>query len=159
MSDGSLPPPLDASTIRMAEPVIEFVTEWTRQYFGCSRDEAFERLKRGADPGGMPITLLKCAFAEWAIPESRGLRSAMIEDMGEQTALRVLADMHRMLDEILAHASLQAGSINFETLDFPQRYRNKYLLSKETIVAQFEAYLQVITRAHLVDRALARRRS
>ncbi|KAF6767541.1 hypothetical protein PSEUBRA_005637 [Kalmanozyma brasiliensis GHG001] len=140
---------IDHSIVNTAEPFIAFVTEWTRQHFNCTRNEAFERMKRGSDPNGLPITLMIRAVIEYAMPASRGLEPAMIADLGEETARRYLAEMNRIRDLAIDNPNAMAGIMQFETLNLPRDVRRKYLLTRETAEAHWEAYLRVITVCRL----------
>lgn len=145
------PPALPASVLKTAEPFIEFVTEWTREHYGGTREEAFERMKRGSAPDGLSINVLGDSLWLWALPDERGLTSAMIADLGEATARRYLADIQRVLRITRQDPNAQPYHSGFPYLHLPQDVKDKYLLTVGTIRAQWEAYLQVMGREHVLD--------
>ncbi|KAF6767540.1 hypothetical protein PSEUBRA_005631 [Kalmanozyma brasiliensis GHG001] len=142
---------LDPSIVRTAEPFIEFVTKWVREYYSCTRDEAFERMKRGESPDGLSMSLLQKTLWDWPMPDERGLRSTMIADLGRNVANRYLNEMRRIRSLALLDPYAKAGEPDCETLNVPREFRNKYLLTIGTIRAQWTAYLQVIGREHMMD--------
>lgn len=132
------------ATIRANESIVEYVTEWTRKHFGCSRDEALERLKRGHRQDGMPPSLLQHAFVDYATVDIPNLRANMIADLGEETAGGYLNEIHRVKNVAIAELEAQQQHQPDETLDLPDDVKTKYLLTVAAVRGQWTGYLEAM---------------
>lgn len=130
------------------EPIVQWVTFWTRSRFHCTLDEAFDRMKRGNRQGGLSFSELRACFLDYAMPQEMDLERTTIEDLGIETCRRYLAEAIRISDLMFAEDPSTPVE-SYETWNIPEDLRNKYVQTVQHMRDQWVGYLQAM-RAHCI---------
>lgn len=146
--------PYASWTQRNFTGVLEYVVTWTAEHYKCSRTEALRRLKLGADEGGVPMSVLRLVFVDYAIVDGRGIHSKMIKEKGEEAARKVLADINRYKDLTIKEVDRQSGMTNqqlLESVGLHDGIDNSYSMTRKSVITAWKTYYGGIRRLRQLD--------